>query len=31
MKADIEDQYMHLYSTFDALYNDTNYKFQFQR
>ena len=31
MKADIEDQYMHLDSTFDALYNGTNYKFQFHR
>ena len=30
MKADIEDQYMHLDSTFDALSNGTNYKFQNQ-
>ena len=29
LKADIEDQYMHLDSTFDALSNGTNYKFQF--
>ena len=31
LKADIEDQYMHLDSTFDALSNGTNYKFQFHR
>ena len=31
LKADIEDQYMHLDSTSDALSNDTNYKFIFYR
>ena len=31
LKADIEDQYMHLDSTFDALSNGTNFKFQFHR
>ena len=31
LKADIEDQYMHLDSTFDALANGNNYKFQFHR
>ena len=31
LKADIEDQYMHLDSTFDALFNGTNYNFQFRR
>ena len=31
LKADIEDQYLHLDSTFDALSNGTNYKFQFHR
>ena len=31
LKADIEDQNMHLDSTFDALSNGTNYKFQFHR
>ena len=30
-KADIEDQYMHLDSIFDALSNGTNNKFQFHR
>ena len=30
-KADIEDQYMHLDSAFDALSNGTSYKFQFHR
>ena len=31
LNADIEDQYMHVDSTFDALSNGTNYKFQFHR
>ena len=31
LKADIEDQYMHLDSTFDALSIGTNYRFQFHR
>ena len=31
LKADIEDQYMTLDSTFDAISNGTNYKFQFHR
>ena len=31
LKADNEDQYMHLDSTFNALSNGTNYKFQFHR
>ena len=31
MKADIEDQYMHLDSTFNALFNGTNYKSEFHR
>ena len=31
LEADIEDQYMHLDSTFDALSNGTNCKFQFHR
>ena len=31
LKADIKDQYMHLDSTFDALSNGTNYKFQLHR
>ena len=31
LKTDIEDQYMHLGSTFNALSNGSNHKFQFQR
>ena len=31
LKADIENQYIHLDSTFDAHSNGTNYKFQFHR
>ena len=31
LKVDIEHQYMHLDSTFDALSNGTNYKFKFHR
>ena len=31
LKADIEDQYMLLDSTFDALSNGTNYKLEFHR
>ena len=31
LKADIEDQYMHLDSTFNALFNGTNYKSEFHR
>ena len=31
LKADIEDQCMHLDSTFDALSNDINYKFQYHQ
>ena len=31
LKADIEEQYMHLGSTFNYLSNDTNYMFQFHR
>ena len=31
LKADIEEQYMHLDRTFNALSNGTNYKSQFHR